>query len=123
MSTVIFICCEVQYPRSAIVPVTLQSAARDVLHPTYKGTVLFRNTFDGKLPATDYPKVNVCLSNVFLLVVMYFSFPVLLRDAPCLRSIGGHLGLALLQACTRAPTHPGTSSSTHIHTADVLPSY
>jgi len=33
------------------------------LHPSYKGSVLFRNTFDGQLPATDYPKVNV---NVFL---------------------------------------------------------
>ncbi|KZT02462.1 uncharacterized protein LAESUDRAFT_738744 [Laetiporus sulphureus 93-53] len=48
----------------AIVPVTvLQNTARqdstDVpYHPTYSGTVFFRNTFDGKLPATDYPKVN-----------------------------------------------------------------
>ncbi|PCH33992.1 hypothetical protein WOLCODRAFT_112920 [Wolfiporia cocos MD-104 SS10] len=48
----------------AIVPVTvLQNSARQAntdvpYHPTYKGTVFFRNTFDGKLPATDYPKVN-----------------------------------------------------------------
>ncbi|EPT01530.1 hypothetical protein FOMPIDRAFT_1059714 [Fomitopsis schrenkii] len=48
----------------AIVPVTvMQNSARqsqtDVpYHPTYTGTVFFRNTFDGRLPATDYPKVN-----------------------------------------------------------------
>ena len=28
-------------------------------HPHYSGTVLFKNKFDGKLAATDYPKVNV----------------------------------------------------------------
>ncbi|KIL71694.1 hypothetical protein M378DRAFT_64852 [Amanita muscaria Koide BX008] len=47
----------------AVVPVTIQSpsmrrAATDTYHHSnYTGTVLFRNTFDGKLPATDYPKV------------------------------------------------------------------
>ncbi|KAF5368567.1 hypothetical protein D9758_002282 [Tetrapyrgos nigripes] len=30
-------------------------------HPVYNGVVLFRNTFDGKLPSTDYPKVNFYL--------------------------------------------------------------
>jgi len=49
---------------AAIVPVTVlpnapRQAPTDVpFHPRYDGTVLFRNTFDGKLPATDYPKVN-----------------------------------------------------------------
>ena len=49
----------------AIVPVTvMQNSARQAetdtpYHPTYTGTVFFRNTFDGRLPATDYPKVNV----------------------------------------------------------------
>jgi hypothetical protein len=49
----------------AIVPVTVLSTSprqepTDVpYHPSYHGSVLFRNTFDGKLPATDYPKVNV----------------------------------------------------------------
>lgn len=49
----------------AIVPVTVMNpTARQVstdvpYHPTYNGVVFFRNTFDGKLPATDYPKVNV----------------------------------------------------------------
>ncbi|CCM04443.1 uncharacterized protein FIBRA_06623 [Fibroporia radiculosa] len=48
----------------AIVPVTVLSniprqTSTDVpYHPLYTGTVLFQNTFDGKLPATDYPKVN-----------------------------------------------------------------
>ncbi|KIK70735.1 hypothetical protein GYMLUDRAFT_149265 [Collybiopsis luxurians FD-317 M1] len=47
----------------AIVPVTVQgSVARQDLpadiHPHYQGVVFFRNKFDGRLPATDYPKVN-----------------------------------------------------------------
>ncbi|KAJ3981195.1 lung seven transmembrane receptor-domain-containing protein [Lentinula detonsa] len=44
----------------AVVPVTVQSnmALQDDLHPHYNGLILFRNKFDGRLPATDYPKVN-----------------------------------------------------------------
>ncbi|KIJ66304.1 hypothetical protein HYDPIDRAFT_87001 [Hydnomerulius pinastri MD-312] len=56
----------------AIVPVTVISptparqAPTDVpYHPTYNGVVHFRNTFDGKLPATDYPKVNFYLAMFF----------------------------------------------------------
>ena len=41
---------------SAIIPFTIQDT---LSYPPYNGLVLFRNTFDGKLPATDYPKVNV----------------------------------------------------------------
>ena len=38
-----------------------RQASTDVpYHPAYNGTVFFRNTFDGQLPASDYPKVNVC---------------------------------------------------------------
>jgi len=53
---------------TAVIPVTVQNpltrrADTDVpLHPSYKGKVLFKNTFDGQLAATDYPKVNVCFS-------------------------------------------------------------
>lgn len=48
----------------AILPVSTSSqnprADTDVpYHPSYVGTVLFRNTFDGQLEAIDYPKVNV----------------------------------------------------------------
>jgi hypothetical protein len=28
-------------------------------HASYHGSILFRNTFDGQLPAAEYPKVNV----------------------------------------------------------------
>ncbi|KAH7886133.1 protein PTM1 [Phlebopus sp. FC_14] len=55
----------------AIVPVTvITPTARQVstdvpYHPTYSGVVLFRNTFDGRLPATDYPKVNFYLAMFF----------------------------------------------------------
>ncbi|KAH0838008.1 lung seven transmembrane receptor-domain-containing protein [Lanmaoa asiatica] len=65
----------VLYPfPTAIVPVTVISptAARQTptdvpFHPTYDGVVLFRNTFDGELPAADYPKVNFYL-------VMFFAY-------------------------------------------------
>lgn len=51
----------------AAIPVTAQppsnQASTDVpFHPSYRGTILFKNTFEGKLPATDYPKVNVRVS-------------------------------------------------------------
>jgi hypothetical protein len=50
----------------AIVPVTVVSSGggntqrqASEIHPGYSGTVLFKNTFTGKLAATEYPKVNV----------------------------------------------------------------
>ncbi|KZV81961.1 hypothetical protein EXIGLDRAFT_779146 [Exidia glandulosa HHB12029] len=50
----------------ATVPVTVQRGARqdeaDVVHGSYAGVVLFKNTFDGKLPATDYPKIYLYLA-------------------------------------------------------------
>lgn len=37
-----------------------RQASTDVpYHPKYQGTVLFQNKFKGKLPAAEYPKVNV----------------------------------------------------------------
>uniref|UniRef100_A0A8H7Y739 Uncharacterized protein n=1 Tax=Psilocybe cubensis TaxID=181762 RepID=A0A8H7Y739_PSICU len=64
---------------TAAIPVTVQGSTRradtDVpYHPSYKGTVLFKNTFDGELPATDYPKVVYYLSGlVGLLVIEMFA--------------------------------------------------
>lgn len=52
---------------TAIVPVTVQGngprdADTDVpFHPSYKGNVVFQNKFKGELPATDYPKLDVCV--------------------------------------------------------------
>lgn len=52
----------------AIVPVTVlpeessvaeRQADTDVsFHPSYSGVILFKNTFNGNLPASDYPKVT-----------------------------------------------------------------
>ncbi|KAK7041690.1 hypothetical protein VNI00_008979 [Paramarasmius palmivorus] len=46
----------------AMVPVTVRNAKSrqdaEGPHPTYSGSVLFKNKFNGQLPATDYPKVN-----------------------------------------------------------------
>ncbi|KAG5644624.1 hypothetical protein DXG03_008102 [Asterophora parasitica] len=56
----------------AIVPVTVNLASRaptDVpYHPAYSGRVFFKNTFEGKLPASDYPKVNVGSNSVISLI-------------------------------------------------------
>lgn len=52
---------------SAAIPVSVQQnlvtrADTGVpYHPSYTGKVLFKNTFDGQLPATDYPKVTVSI--------------------------------------------------------------
>ncbi|KAJ7492427.1 lung seven transmembrane receptor-domain-containing protein [Mycena latifolia] len=51
----------------AMVPMTLQ---RDEEHATYKGLVFFQNTFNGKLPAADYPKVNF----YFVMFLVYATF-------------------------------------------------
>lgn len=59
----------------AVVPVTvLQTAPTSAalkrqpsdIHPSYHGTVFFRNVFDGRLAATDYPKVNFYLAMLIL---------------------------------------------------------
>lgn len=57
----------------AVIPVTVQSptAETDITrHPSYNGLVLFKNTFDGKLAATDYPKVNF----YFAMFIVYSVF-------------------------------------------------
>ncbi|KDQ63295.1 hypothetical protein JAAARDRAFT_29313 [Jaapia argillacea MUCL 33604] len=59
----------------AIVPVTVLASnpgeSTDVpFHPNYAGRVYFRNTFQGRLPATDYPKVNFYFA-MFLLYCVF----------------------------------------------------
>jgi hypothetical protein len=51
-----------------IVPVTLLNERstqgmepRQANHAEYSGLVLFKSTFEGELPAAEYPKINVCL--------------------------------------------------------------
>ncbi|ODN76627.1 hypothetical protein L202_05274 [Cryptococcus amylolentus CBS 6039] len=56
-----------------IVPVTLVNSKRDLTkreatHAEYSGVVLFRNTFEGELPAVEYPKISFYLS----LSIVYF---------------------------------------------------
>ncbi|KAG6334954.1 hypothetical protein ID866_4133 [Astraeus odoratus] len=53
----------------SIVPVTVISPTvrqTSSVHPTYNGVVLFKNTFEGQLPAADYPKVNFYLIMFFV---------------------------------------------------------
>ena len=61
----------------AIIPLTVmdqtvkrRSELTDVpTHPTYAGTILFRNVFNGQLPAAEYPKVNFYLALTIAYVV------------------------------------------------------
>ena len=92
---------------SAVVPVTVlqtPSASSEEskrqssdIHPSYHGTVLFRNAFDGQLAATDYPKVNVRGSSNHLSACVHIFVVLFCHVRPLLR-IGGRLGLVVLQA-------------------------
>lgn len=58
----------------AVVPITVLSdgdgLADGDAHPPYSGTILFRNTFDGKLAASEYPKVNFYFSMFLVYAVL-----------------------------------------------------
>ncbi|KAF8913100.1 protein PTM1 [Gymnopilus junonius] len=65
--------CVVAIPFTVQSP-TARGADTDVpFHPSYKGSVLFRNTFNGQLPATDYPKVIF----YFVMFIVYATFGLL----------------------------------------------
>ena len=63
----------------AIIPLTVMDQTKKSLseraptdvptHPTYGGTILFRNVFDGQLSAAEYPKVNFYLALTIAYVV------------------------------------------------------
>ncbi|KAI9632189.1 major facilitator protein [Dioszegia hungarica] len=63
-----------------IVPVTLVNSrsvsARQATHAEYAGEVLFRNTFEGELPAVEYPKINLYLglSVIYLALGLGWGF-------------------------------------------------
>ena len=96
---------------TAIVPVTVMTptARQAPFHSTYNGVVLFSNTFDGKLPATDYPKVTVSSSSYFH---GHTCRPpiVLPLDVFCICTIWFSLGVCLLQASYGTPTYSGALS-------------
>lgn len=61
----------------AIVPVTVlsdggssvserQEDTNVPFHPSYNGIILFKNTFNGELPASDYPKVTFYLAMLLI---------------------------------------------------------
>jgi hypothetical protein len=61
----------------AIIPLTVMDQTKRRLsetdvptHPTYSGTILFRNVFNGQLPAAEYPKVHFYLA----LTIAYVAF-------------------------------------------------
>jgi hypothetical protein len=83
------------------------------IHPSYHGTVFFRNVFDGQLAATDYPKVNVRGSSNHLLSCLTI-FVVLFCHVPPLFCIGGCLGLVVLQTRRRDSSHTSKGHLEHL---------
>lgn len=82
-------------PVTVLNPAVRQAPTDVPSHPTYNGVVLFRNTFDGQLPATDYPKVNVSRKRG-LLPSLSSQHSVLPRHVPCICHRRLCVGMALL---------------------------
>lgn len=86
-----------------------RQASTDVpYHPKYQGTVLFQNKFKGKLPAAEYPKVNVrgmvWPRSLYSLTAFV---TVLLRDVLGVHRARPGLGMAMLPEPARSFAHPG----------------
>ena len=86
---------------SGIVPVTLVNSRdtiepRQATHAEYSGSVLFRNTFVGELPAVEYPKINVSQYNCATRWNTDGSV-VLSRSKRYLPSLGMRVGVSLFQ--------------------------
>jgi hypothetical protein len=47
-------------PASGSPSTTRSLEARQATHAEYAGMLVFRNQFDGELPAVEYPKIGVC---------------------------------------------------------------
>lgn len=99
---------------TAIVPVTVistrQSSTDDTIHPRYHGTAFFRNTFKGMLPATDYPKVNVCFFPLNVNWTTHDSGKVLFRNGIDLHGPWSGVGMAVLETPYRIVTNTGYRS-------------
>ncbi|KAF9056134.1 lung seven transmembrane receptor-domain-containing protein [Panaeolus papilionaceus] len=92
----------------AAIPVTVEFSKRadsDVqFHPSYRGTILFKNTFDGQLPAVDYPKVLFYLS-MFVLYTLFglywgwLCYQNMQDLLPIQYYLSGLLGLLVIEMC------------------------
>lgn len=95
----------------AVVPLTVLSSdtvgtgggSTDVpFHPKYKGSVLFKNKFDGQLPATDYPKVNFYLAMLLAYVLFASAWGWL-----CYQHVQELLPIQVCETCTNSSSkHP-----------------
>lgn len=93
---------------SAAIPVTVQSLTSETditHHPSYNGLVLFKNTFDGKLAATDYPKVNVCVGTIRKIIFSNSICIVLFRHVHRIFCLWDGLGLVVLSTHARVVTN------------------
>ncbi|KAG6380865.1 lung seven transmembrane receptor-domain-containing protein [Boletus reticuloceps] len=90
-------------PVTVITPTVVRQAPTDVpFHPTYNGVVLFRNTFDGKLPASDYPKVNFYLFMFFAYALFgsawaYICYKHLTELLPIQYYLSGLIGFLIIE--------------------------
>jgi len=84
-------------------PAAVRQVQTDVpFHPTYDGAVLFRNTFDGELPAADYPKVNFYLTMFFLYTLFglawaYICYKHLSELLPIQYYLSGLVGFLVIE--------------------------
>ncbi|KAF7347665.1 Integral membrane protein [Mycena venus] len=83
----------------AMVPVTLQ---RNEAHATYKGLVFFQNSFNGMLPATDYPKVNFYFAMFLVYAVFaaawgWLCYQHLTELLPIQYYLSGLVGLVVIE--------------------------
>ncbi|KAF8445576.1 protein PTM1 [Boletus edulis BED1] len=95
--------CVAIVPLTVITPTVVRQVPTDVpFHPTYNGVVLFRNTFDGKLPASDYPKVNFYLFMFFAYALFgsawaYICYKHLAELLPIQHYLSGLIGFLIIE--------------------------
>ncbi|KAG9314039.1 protein PTM1 [Chiua virens] len=89
----------------AVIPVTVMNPTttrQTAFHSTYNGVVLFQNTFDGKLPAADYPKVNFYLFMFFAYALFgsawaYICYKHLTELLPIQYYLSGLIGFLVIE--------------------------
>jgi hypothetical protein len=94
--------CVAVVPVTVMTPVARKAPTDVAFHPTYNGVVLFRNTFDGKLPATDYPKVNFYLFMFFAYALFgsawaYICYKHLTELLPIQYYLSGLVGFLVIE--------------------------
>ncbi|KAF7307076.1 Integral membrane protein [Mycena indigotica] len=100
-STIHYLVRKTGYYCVAMVPVTVKHNDEDA-HAKYQASVFFQNTFAGKLPATDYPKVNFYFAmflvySVFALAWGWLCYQHVNELLPIQYYLSGLVGLVVIE--------------------------